>query len=320
MTSTATGIFLPYTGASPDLTDYLTFTVAVGGGPAHSMVMDTGSIGIVVPASRIVRSTPLSPQPPAPSYSSSGNTYDGEWVLATVELTAGDGQAFTTARPVAVFAATAKPGQPEPGVSMMGVGIRHQPGSPPLALLNPFFNLPEMAAGQFRTGYILTAHAVQFGHDEAEMGTFATFPTNCGCPDTTPVATVTLAPPAGSGLHPYADTAPFLLDTGISYMIVTPRQGQAQPDAGYEETLGTQTQLVGGVGVSLALGTETIWEFDTDDCGQPGTPAYARFARPSTAGIINTGRHLLRSYDYLVDVQLGPDGASGVVGLRPARS
>lgn len=319
MTSTTTGIFLPYAGASPDLTDYLTFSVGVGGGVAHSMVMDTGSSGIVVPASRIVRSTRLAVQPPAPRYSSSGNSYSGEWVLATVELAAGDGQSFATAQPVAVFAATAANGQPEPDVSMMGVGIRQQAGCPSLGVMNPFFNLPEMAAGQFRTGYVLTAAGVQFGYDEAEMATFATFPTNCADPDTTPFATVTLTPPAGSGLQPYTNTAPLLLDTGISYMIVTPRLGQAQPDAGYEETLGTQTQLVGGVGVSLALGTETIWEYDTADCGQPGTPAYARFARPSPTGIINTGRHLLKSYDYLVDVQLGPSGASGVIGLRPAR-
>ncbi|HEV2734583.1 MAG TPA: hypothetical protein VGV85_07080 [Longimicrobiaceae bacterium] len=318
MTSTTTGIFLPYTGASPDLTDYLTFSVAVGGGPAHSMVMDTGSSGIVVPASRIVRSRPMPNPPPAPRYSSSGNTYTGQWVLATIELAAGDGQTFSTAQPVAVFAATAANGQPEPGVSMMGVGIRGLDGDAG-NVMNPFLNLPEMAGGEFRTGYVLTAAGVQFGYDEAEMATFTTFPTNCADPDTTPVATVTLTPPAGSALHPYANTAPLLLDTGISYMIVTPRQGQAQPDAGYEETLGTQTQLVGGVGVSLALGTETIWEFDTRDCGRPATPAYARFARPSPTGIINTGRHLLKTFDYLVDVRFGPGGASGVVGLRPAR-
>lgn len=320
MTSTATGIFLPYTGASPDLTDFLTFSVAVGGGPAHSMVMDTGSSGIVVSASRIGRSTPISPQPPAPGYSSSGNTYDGEWVLATVELTAGDGQSFTTTRQVAVFAAKAKPGEPEPDVSMMGVGIRHQPAALSLGLLNPFFNLPGMAEGKVPTGYIITREGVHFGYDEAEKESFTTFGTNCAYPDTTPVATVTLTPPAGSELDPYTNTAPLLLDTGISYMIVTPRLGQAWPDAGYEETLGTQTQLVGGVGVSLVLGTETIWEFDTGGCGQAGTPAYARFAKPSPTGIINTGRHLLEWYDYLVDVQLGTAGASGVVGLRRAQS
>jgi hypothetical protein len=318
VTPTATGIQLPYTDPTPDLSGYLTFTVRVGGGEAHSMVMDTGSSGIVVAASRISSWTPM-PDPPAPPrYSSSGNSYSGEWVLAAVELTAADGQTFTTARPVAVFAATGMEGGPEPGVSMMGVGIRGLHGDA-RNVMNPFLNLPEMAAGEFRTGYVLTREGVRFGYDEAEMATFATFSTNCADPGTTPAATVTLTPPAGSALRPYTDTAPLLLDTGISYMIVTPRQDGARPDAGYLETVGTHEQWVGGVAVSLELGGATIWSFDTDDFGEPGTPEYARFARPSPTGIINTGRHLLASYDYLVDVTFGPEGASGVVGLRPAR-
>jgi hypothetical protein len=79
--------FLPFTPDS-SLTKGLHLLAAVAGGPAHRFEIDTGSVGILVPRQRL-----------GPDYQnfdpsldtklqfvSSGNTYWGQWVNASVVL------------------------------------------------------------------------------------------------------------------------------------------------------------------------------------------------------------------------------------------
>lgn len=310
--STPTGLFLTYANADPGLFNALQLTVRVNGGNPQQVLMDTGSTGIVISKNCVGGNPqPLPDPPPNPSYSSSGNSYTGQWVLATVEVLSPDGNSFVTPQPIAVFAA-------DQDVFMMGVGVRPEH---PSAGFNPFTSLPQMANGQFRRGYILTSTGVQFGYGQADVATFTTFPFDVTAQPPKPLATVTLTPDPSLNLQPYSNTAPFLFDTGISYMIVTPVLGNL-PETGYQQQVQTpkgQTQAFKpGVTVAVSIGGQAVWSFDTSECpvysaaGVPNAsvPEYARFAQPSAQGILNTGRHLLQVYDYLIDLD------SNLLGLR----
>lgn len=324
MTLETGSLFLPYIQPDADLRNSPALTLSAGGGPPRPVTMDTGSLGIVIPRTAVgPNAVPLPNPPPAPGYSSSGNSYQGEWLLAPVQVSGRDGTSFTTSRPVPVFGATADGNGPlntDSGLGMMGVGIRGldvDAGN----TWNPFLNLPQMQTGEFRTGYILSRYGVIFGYPQSAIGDFQTFQTNCAFHDKqlTPLARVTLYPPAGTPLTPYINVAPFLLDTGLGYMIITPPAGQAPPHAAFSDA---DQNLVPAVDVAVELQTQsgdwqTFWNFNSSGCGlQPDTPDKVRLAMPGGFGMSNTSRHLLAMYDYLVDLQFGPAGASGTIGLR----
>lgn len=301
MPDTPSSLFLTYVGPSDIETKYLQLHVVVNGGAHTSLVIDTGSTGIVIGKDWIGGNpVPLSPQPPVPSYSSSGNSYQGQWVYATVEVAGANGQRFSTAAPIPVFAS-------ETPVFMMGVGIRSKDPA-----LNPFLNLQQMADGSIPKGFIITDKGVQFGYDAATKSGFTLWSHN-GNQDLNPQVTVTLTPPAESNLKPYSETAPVLIDTGINYMIVTPKVRTPMPDLGYTDP--NTRQFISNVQVSVAFpkpqsGPPVTWGYNTNAFGQAGIPAYARFAVPSTNGFVNTGRCIVAQYDYLIDT------TDGVTGLR----
>lgn len=322
MANGPSGTFLQYVDGNPQLSGPVHLTVSVGGGPARLLLMDTGSLGIVVPRETISDFTPIG-NPTTFGYSSSGNQYHGQWGWATVQVEGSNGESFTTA-PIQVFGVDGD----DSGVGMMGIGIRGL-DQDSANTRNAFLNLPGMKSGAMRTGYILSRFGVTFGYTQADLETFATFSTDCA-EGGTPTATATLAPPAGSALRPYTSTGSFLLDTGLQYMIVTPRKTDPPPDPGYQTTVQVpppgkpHEQFIPGVAVSVALQPQdgpsrTFWSFETGD-ERPGAPAYVRFAVPSAPGIVNTGIHLLEAYDYVADVRFDPQGQAapaGTIGLRP---
>lgn len=285
-----------------------------GGGPEYLLMVDTGSLGINISREVLndVPHRPLpGPLPPAPiSYSSSGNTYGGEWVLVSVEIVGLDGQSFTTAKEIAVFATD------QPGVGMMGVSTRFPD---PCLLLNPFLNVPGMETGAVRYGYELTKGYVLFGYDDDEVSTFnLRFPISPATGQPMPTATVSLKPANGDEPQPYTNKAPMLVDTGLFYMIITPAAGNVPP-AGYEPPPPpppARAHLYDNMLVTLEVEDEhqqlqTIWEFNTSDCQTNlELPQFVSFATPSPLGIVNTGLHLLNGYDYIVDF------TANIVGLR----
>src|SRR5690349_15246423 len=223
--------FFKYAGGSGQEKFAYNFNVMLGGSGPRSIEMDTGSTGIVVPLSAIGEYT-VATNPPdyTPSYSSSGNSYTGQWVETVVTVIDGDGKSFTTPTPILVFGVTYPAGSPEAtgesaGVSMMGVSTRF-PGSDGF---NPFLNHPDIVNGTFRSGYILSQEGVLFGYGEQDIATFGTYPTTVlpqtgtAPPTRTAQAQITLTPSATSGLETYTETTPFLMDTGINYAIITPR-------------------------------------------------------------------------------------------------
>lgn len=298
--------------------------------------MDTGSTGIVVPLSAIGEYTVASNPPDyTPSYSSSGNTYTGQWVETVVTVSDANGNSFTTPTAILVFAVSNDGDSTEasgtsPGVSMMGVSTRF----PEADAYNPFLNHPDIVNGTFRSGYILSEEGVLFGYGEQNIATFSVFPTTItAIPPTsmTPQtqtraaqAQVTLTPPEGDEIlkTSYTETTFFLMDTGIDYAIITPRttpettNGTAPtppvPDD-WQVTIPEpapllkRTELKSGVTVAVSLldaqgAYQPVWSFDTKDSSLPTNPRYARLAQPSPDGIFNTGRHFMATYNYLADL------------------
>lgn len=295
--------FFRFIDPNPDLTYQLRFDIRVGSGDRTHIVVDTGSKGIVIASSLVPEGsyTVMDPQPPAPVYSSSGNTYKGRWVLAKVEIIDRAGQSFITHNAVAVFACT-----DVPGVRMMGVGTRW---SDPDDVWNPLLNLPEIASGEYRKGYILTRYGVSFGYTQQEADAFQVIaPSTLASPA---LATAELTLPTGASTATYAVSAPLLVDTGLPYMIVTPPNGQ-KPPAGYTDP--ASQQWINGLAVAVKLGDTPIWNFTTSATPAADQPSYGRFGlgTATSPGIINTGRHLLMKLDFLADV----DGNQ--IGLRPA--
>lgn len=324
MSNIAAGTFLQFAnaGVNAGLAQSPLLSVNVGGGNAwHDMVMDTGSTGIVISEGLVgPQCTRIEPQPDIlpPGYSSSSrNNYDGYWAMADVQIRGG-GESVATAGQIRIYVVTNFN-----TTSMMGVGVRWADQSN-----NPFLNL----SGTFRPGYVVSLDGVRFGHGDPAGEGFTTYPFQFqgGPQPQEPQAAVSLLPPADSGLAPFETTVPLLIDTGIDYMIVTPPAAGPQPDhETWEQPVnspkpGEQCAINPGTQVQVTLGMDsgaatTLYEFNTAECAVfhpqpvPGVPFLVRFAvpQPGSPGIINTGRHLLSRYDYLIDLQ------DSVIGLRP---
>ncbi len=100
------------------------------------------------------------------------------------------------------------------------------------------------------------------------------------------------------------------MDTGIDYTVITPNQpGNPPPNPA-----GGQ-MLIPDVTVGMVLG-DVSWGFNTSQCGgPPANPAYARLAVPSQYGILNTGRHFLASYKYMIQLDERIGATTGVMGF-----
>ena len=311
MTYTQTNYFVPYAAGGLDSSgqqdiakNAFLFSVSVGGGPVQQLEMDTGSTGVVVDASYITTSTPLPSSYgtiPTPSYSSSGSSYTGTWVLATLEFQNADGTSFTTAE-IPVFAANV-PDSTKP-VKMMGVAVCVVPGASSelnTNAWNPFLNLEAMVSGALSKSYIVSRTGVTFGIDATTEATFQLFQ------GLTPTGSVSVTA-QGAATPAYTANLPLLLDTGINYTIVAPLSGSPVPTT-LLQTGGEQFNS--DLTISIGFwGNIASWSYSTTDCGSPSLPALARSVKPGQPSIINTGRTVFATYDYLADV------TNNVVGIR----
>lgn len=311
------GLFLSYVSGGGGVDAAYHFNVSFDGGRTQqALLMDTGSPWLNVGADYLPDGTytVCEPQPPYayPSYSSDGNTYQGQWVTVTATLTGGNGASFTVPSLV-IFRATAPS-----NVAMMGVSTRMMG----LDALNIFLSVPEIVAGTFPPGYILNQDGVQFGYDTATAQQFTQVPVIVDGDQRTALAQVTLTAPLDLTLSPYSATLPFLMDTGIDYTIITPaltpnRTAPLPDPTQWEEPnpSGGQ-QFIPGVTIAVGLGTQVRWGFNTSQCGTtPLYPAYARLAEPSPLGIINTGRHFLASYQYMIQLDARIGATAGAMGF-----
>ena len=298
---------------------YYQLNISVGGGPARAIVIDTGSVGILVPLSKIENYSELSPGEsyPTPGYSSSNNQYVGKWVKTTVTLTGADNDSVTTSE-IIVFGVTGVKeanGQINTdradGVSFMGVGYQQE--QYPTQKFNPFININGLTAGQ-RQGYIIKSNEVQFGLTDdvtSKIPSVKLEPYPGGTSWQLPTANLRLQS-TSDDYQPFSGETPFLVDTGIDYMILT--AGETVP-GDYTNTQ-TTPQFVPGVTVQLSVPTDkgiiysTFATVSGTTNNEPGKidPAYIRWGKgPATH--INTGRHYTYLYGYMYD----PDNA--VVGF-----
>jgi hypothetical protein len=311
--------------------------VSVGGGPAHDVVMDTGSTGLVVPASALGPEAQISTDPFSLEYTSSGIVESGHWATAPVRLgvpadyVAGAPGDYATTVPIrfgVVEAVTCDPAYPAcmtdgdvSAVGVMGVGFdRGLPEYP--TTINPFLQVTEIQAGTMHAGYVVSQHppqvvigldaADQSGFQRLSLTPYSQYPGEWESASVDGCVTLPALPSWGT------QCGRPLIDTGIAGGILT------APDAMLPTQLATKVpgQLDVGVQVDVtfqatpdqAAPVAAIYTFviGADD---PSTPDYV-YLRDSTDGTvhINTSRHLLVVYDYLFDAL---DGAIGFRSVMP---
>ena len=302
---------VPWAGSPDfaDLTHTLKVEAAVNGGTVSAYTVDTGSVGMVVPAAEV-------PDIPAGSpsgrltYSSSGLQLTGVWARLPVSFPHAVNQsgapspAQTTVPVLAVTDAkcTGKgvnSGRCTGGIPhMMGVGFGRGTTEQTSPAYNPLLNLTEMVAGTMRRGYIISRAGLSLGLTEANVvGPWAMQPlVNAGAPAAgthndwlTPQGSFQIG--SGPSLPGKA-----LIDTGLLNMIV---EDSALPSSG---------TVPDGTNVTITVGSVT-YSFTVGDGGSQ-TPTRINYASASHGTFVNTGLRTLGRYDLLFDA----DG--GYLGLR----
>jgi hypothetical protein len=296
---------------------------SIGGGAAHVFEIDTGSLGVVVPASE------LGPQAVGPGpagvkfYDSDGYEFFGDYYLAPVTFTDASGAAHTTV-PILVLGTTSTGCHagypsctpPANAIHLLGVGFDRngtEAGdlfSGPTA--NPFLQLTdEVVAGTVSAGYVLTAGSSRVG-SVAVLGVtssleamFATYPL-------TPSATVPGDFGAAAGCFGFPSfgasvyCGEMLVDVGYGGMFLElPTAERPASFASVNPPSGTMMSIV----APAATGTPALSYSFTYAATSTATAAPASIAwSGTTETFVNTGRHLLAASDYLVDATCGVVG------------
>lgn len=322
----------PATCATEAIESGLKVKAAVGydapaDGDLVEFAIDTGSLGVIVPASE------LGPDALGPGaagttfYDSSGNTYAGNYYLAPVSVQLANGSVISSS-PIKVLAITSAycaPGYPKceqnppkPNLHYLGVGFDRSPTNPQDQLGrpidNPFLHLAVPTGdGDVSPGYVLGGNTIQLG---------ITSTTGYGTVPLTPSTTVPGDWTTMSGCYGFPDLpAPnqfcgtLLLDVGIVEMFLDlspddrPSAAVAQdcPKGGSASCVpvGTNVQILAGSPSSPAAS----YTFTVASEPQGPAPTYAQWIDSSNV-FVNTGRRPLLAFDYLYDARCGN------VGLR----
>jgi hypothetical protein len=302
---------VPWVG-TPDFTN-LTHTLrveaSVNGGAVSPFTVDTGSVGVVVPAAE-VPNIPAGAPAGRITYSSSGLELTGVWATLPVRLPQAvdaSGATVPAQATVPVLAVTSSRCLGN-GVNsrrctgaiphMLGVGFGRGTAVRSAPTYNPFLNLTEMAAGTMRRGYIIGRDGLSLGLTAANVTGAWTMQqlASAGTPAEgthNDWMTPTGGFQSGSGAN---HSGKVLIDTGLLDMIV---EADGLPSSG-EVPAGTpMTISVGGVHYTFAVGD-----------GGPQTPTAVHHAPARDGTFVNTGLRALGHYDLLFDA----DG--GFLGLR----
>lgn len=296
---------------SPDFADLrhtLQIKATVNAGTVSSYTVDTGSVGMVVPASE-VPDIPAGLPSGSLTYSSSGLKLTGVWARLPItfpQAMNATGKNVAAQAEVPVLAVTeavctgsgVNSGRCRPHIPhMLGVGFGRGTTERTAPDHNPLLNLSEMVAGTMRRGYIIGRDGLLLGLTAANVTGAWTMQslTDAGAQasgthhDWNPLA-------GGFTLGSDKHEAKVLIDTGLLNMIVE--------DSG----LPSHGEAAAGTVMTIALGSVS-YRFDVDDGGAQ-TPSRVNYARASHGGFINTGLRALGHLDLLFDA----DG--GYLGLR----
>ena len=304
---------VPWVGSPnfSNLTRTLKVKASVNGGRVSSYTVDTGSVGMVVPASEVPNIPAGSPSGSL-TYSSSGLELTGVWATLPVSFpravnATGANVAAQASVPVlAVTGSSCRGSGANSGgctgaiPHMLGVGFGRGTTAEKSPAYNPFLNLAEMVAGTMRRGYIIGRGGLSLGITGSNFtGTWTMQPlTNAGAPAAgahndwmTPAGGFKVG--SGSMLSGKA-----LIDTGLLDMIID------------DSSLPSSGTVAAGTAMTITLGNLS-YSFNVGDRGVQ-TPTSVHHARASHGTFVNTGLRALGHYDLLFDA----DG--GYQGLRAA--
>jgi hypothetical protein len=286
----------------------LKIKASVNGGTVSSYTVDTGSVGMVVPASEIPNIPAGAPSGNL-TYSSSGLKLTGVWATLpisfpqAVNVTGANVRAQATVPVLAVTEANCTGSGVNSGKCrdkiphMLGVGFGRGTTERTSPDHNPFLNLTEMVAGTMRRGYII-------GRGGLSLGLTGSIATGAWAMQSLADA----GTPAAGAHHDWMMLAGgftlgsdkhegrVLVDTGLLNMIIE--------DSG----LPSNGEVKAGTEMTIALGSVN-YRFGVGDDGTQ-TPSGVNYARASHGAFVNTGLRVLGHYDLLFDA----DG--GYLGLR----
>jgi hypothetical protein len=295
---------VPFTSDS-SLTNGLRVFAALGGGSPHRFLVDTGSVGILVPRQR------LGPdyqdfdrsKDTAFRYASSGNVYWGQWVEVPIVLgvpATWDGTGDYPVAHVEVFA-TDRPAGFDGGMFGIGFAIGGLADGGPAR--NPLLHLSYQGAN-LRQSYIISAHAIEAGLTSLNTADFAFVGLNRNA-----TGSDWMQPVGSLGLPgAFSVDLPVLMDTGIKQMLLW-LHVKERPAA-----LAHYSQLPNNIEVSIAVPPAggvnepaLQYAFITGDPRQPMAPIRVEWRDGHG---INTGRNVLAGADYVYDA------AGGRIGFR----
>jgi hypothetical protein len=321
---------LPYTGSSNFRslgTSLLHVTASIAADTSHtgtsaSYILDSGSTGVVMPASELAGYVSGTGTAGSITYSSSGLRLTGYWTNAVISFPNAVNQsgATTTAMATLPVLAVVSGSCTGSGVNsgsctgaiphMLGIGFGRGTDTYSSPVYNPFVNLNQMIAGTMRRGYIYTASGIQLGLTNATAPLGQTFGTATANTFIAEQLTASGAFPGYAydwntppGSFVYAGTATaagtVLFDTGLTDMIL---EDTSHPG-------GTTVPNATAITVN-AIPSLVSYSFASGD-GGAATPSSVTWASYTHGTFVNVGDHFLGAYDYLYDA----DG--GILGLRP---
>jgi hypothetical protein len=283
-------------------------SAALGGGVPHAFLLDTGSVGILVP--RSVLGPDYQQFDPSQDitfqYVSSGKTYMGQWVEVPVVLGAPadwDGTGDYPIAHVEVFAVD-RPASWDGGMFGVGFAIGGRADGGPAR--NPLLHMSYRGA-RLDEGYIVSARGVDVGLTSLnrQVFSFVALDRNESGEDwMQPFGSYSL-----SGVITTQEIdgdLPILVDTGLDEMILWLGADDIKPDVPPGVAFPT------GVSVSISAPPPDSGEapalqyaFVTGDASQPMAPTQLTWRAGKG---INTGRNVLAGADYLYDATAGRVG------------
>ncbi len=285
--------------------------------------IDTGSLGTIVPIGDIDSSDAIGPGPPGVKfYDSSGNTYSGNYYLATVSIQLSGGVIVQT-HPIEVLAidkaycsgprtSECKKHPPQPTLRYLGIGFdRENAGGGDLfnsPAQNAFLQLTDNQGGtDIAQGYALSQNGVTLGVTGASAAGFSMMELS---PSTKAAGEWATMP--GCFGFPQTSSKPFcgnlLLDVGISEMFLDLDKASIPHKTDSHGFVPSGTQM------TIAAGSESnpamSYSFTAVSKGQQPSglaPDYVQWIKNPNV-FVNTGRRPLLSFDYLYDAQCGQAG------------
>jgi hypothetical protein len=296
--------------------------------------LDTGSLGVIVPLNS------LGPDAIGPGstgikfYNSSGNTYEGHYYLAPVVISATrDGSsALVRTFPIKVLAidkAYCAPGYPKcdedpptPDLLYIGVGFDRNSTTPGDSFDSPADNafLQIAAEGDgtdVNPGYVLTTAGGRIGITEADAQGFhvAQLTANTSVPGDWKAAPGCFGFP-NAATKPHQFCGSLLMDVGISEMFIDLKPdlrppSVVEPDVnGTEVPSGTAMSVLAGIPSQPAMQYRFTYNPSTNPPGM--APTTVTWINPKSSEVfVNTGRNVLKGFNYLFDAR------HGRVGFKP---